>query len=95
MKQRKPKLDSNRIPYAVVSIDKLIEIAERIVKLESEVEHLKQTAGNTESQMIELLVPHISDFRDGKVFIRAQGEDGAIYRAEVQIVGAVGVDPEY
>lgn len=95
MKQRKPKLDANRIPYAIVSVDKLIEIAERIVTLEGEIKNLKEIVGNTESQTIELLVPHISDFRDGKIFIRAQGEDGAIYRAEVQTLGGIGVDPEY
>ena len=58
MKQRKPKLDANRIPYAVVSVDKLIEIAERIVVLEKEVENLSKTVAGTESQIIEILVPH-------------------------------------
>ena len=95
MKQRKPKLDSNRIPYAVISVDKLIEIAERIVTLERQVKNLEQSVGNIESQIIEALVPHISDFRGGKIFIRAQGENGAIHCAEVQIVGPIGIDPEY
>ena len=53
MKQRKPRLDHNRIPYAVVSVDKLIEIAERIVSLESEVAKLRALSNTVESQIIE------------------------------------------
>jgi hypothetical protein len=94
MKQeRKPRLDQNRIPYAVVSIDKLIEIAERVVTLERKVKSLLEV--DHEGRMIEILVPHISDFRDGKIFVRAQAEDGVIYRAEVQIVGTAEKDPEH
>ena len=93
MNQRKPKLDANRIPYAIVSIDKLIEIAERLVVLEREVKKLSQV--DAEAQIIELLVPHISDFIDGKIFIRAQGENGEIYRAEIHTVGSIEKDQEY
>jgi hypothetical protein len=93
VRQIKPALDSHRIPYAIVSVDKLIEIAERIVLLEQQVKKL--SAVDHEGDTIELLVPHISDFRDGKIFVRAQAEDGTIYRAEIQTIGAIEKDPEY
>jgi hypothetical protein len=48
-----------------------------------------------EANIIELLVPHISDFENGKIFIRAQGENGEIYRAEIQTVGEIEKDSEY
>ena len=95
MKQRKPRLDHNRIPYAVVSVDKLIEIAERIVALESEVAKLRALSNTVESQIIECIVPHISSFQDGKIFVRAEGEDGKIHRAEVVTIGKIEEDPEY
>jgi hypothetical protein len=90
-KQPKPALDSTRIPYAIVSVDKLIEIAERILKLEQIV--AKLSAVDHEANTIELLVPHISDFRDGKIFVRAQGEDGTIYRVQVATIGEIERDP--
>lgn len=93
MKSIRPKLEENRIPYAIVSVDKLIEMAERLVTLEKKVEKLSSV--DHESNMIEILVPHISDFRDGKIFVRAESEEGVIYRAEVKLVDIPYKDPEH
>ena len=90
---KKTRLESSRIPYAVISVDKLIEIAERIVTLERKVKTLNEI--DHESEMIDLIVPHISDFRDGKIFVRAQDEHGVIYRVEIQTAGIIEKDPEH
>jgi hypothetical protein len=89
--KRKPRLEHSRIPYAILSVDKLIEVAERIVELEHRVKKLEQ-APDMESVAIENLVPHISDFHDEKVFVRAQAKDGKMYRIQVSTIGEAEED---
>lgn len=97
--KRKPKLAQklNYVQYAMVSVDKLIEVAERIVTLEHEVQALKKsmlTEGDVQTIAIEMVLPHISDYRDGHLIVRGMEEDGTMYKLNVPFTGEPEIDPE-
>ena len=97
MTKHKLKLDVERIPYAVVSVDKLIEIAERMAIIEMELRELKKnmlSEQGIESIVIDHIVPHVADYRDNKLFVRGMEEDGSIYLIEVPFVGEPEIDPD-
>lgn len=97
--KRKPKLaqKQNYIQYAIVSVDKLIEVAERVVALEHEMRDVKKsmlTEGDVQTIAVEMVLPHISDYRDGKLIVRGMEEDGTMYKLHVQTIGEPEIDLE-
>lgn len=88
----KVRLTAKTIPYAIVSVDKLIDLAERLVKLEAQVATLSVSAVNQDAAAtiaINEIAEYIGEVEDGeggkRFYIRGLG-DGKSFRCQLPIL---------